>query len=65
MSEHGWVHCQCYDCWTFEHPDGIPVRIRDSEEDKCCYCGRLTIEGIYVRQNPNSEFLLCREENDV
>ncbi len=40
-------------------PDGLPIPVRVvglSEAElsaPCCWCGRLTIEGIYRRRNPD------------
>ena len=47
-----WNHAQCYDCWIKENRIGFPVKVRDHKPEKCCFCGRWTIEGIFVRRDP-------------
>jgi hypothetical protein len=53
---HGWNHPQCYPCWFKRW--GLtrePVRFRQGEDVKnCCYCGRPTGSGIYIRERPGS-----------
>lgn len=47
-----WTHAICMDCWMTKHPDRGPVKARDKVQETCCYCGRATLDGIYVRANP-------------
>ena len=70
-----WNHPQCWDCWVrtekVDDPDvqagfaavRAPVRMTGMSEaelnEKCCFCGRLTIEGIYRRMNPADAALQC------
>lgn len=53
---HGWNHRQCYPCWF--HKWGLsrePVRYRHGVAvQTCCYCGRPTASGIYLRERPGS-----------
>jgi hypothetical protein len=59
-----WTHNICYDCWHKEHEaDDIPVRVRDCEPKQCCYCGRWTMEGIFVRDDPKMMKCGC-QDND-
>ena len=48
----GWTHAICFDCWDKNNPDKKPVRVMEHEPDKCCFCGRKTIEGIFTRHDP-------------
>ena len=48
-----WTHTQCKDCWNAAHPEGrVAVRVRDAEPEACCFCGKPTTAGIYVRRDP-------------
>lgn len=49
----GWNHPMCLRCWRVEHMDRDPVRLRESETETCCTCGRPTTHGIYVRGEPH------------
>lgn len=50
----GWTHAICGECWEERSPGREPVRVRDGEDRPCCFCGRATAEGIYVREAPTS-----------
>lgn len=59
-----WNHTQCERCWFDRnftaYSDGsaqvrMPVRVQASAEEalrRCCYCGKPTIAGIFVRDDP-------------
>jgi hypothetical protein len=57
-----WNHNICLTCWDQLNPTRTPHRLREqyAESEKCCYCGRLNRDGIYVRENPESKELLCK-----
>lgn len=59
-----WTHSKCYDCWSKDEGDRIPVRVMNEElvPKKCCFCGRLTIEGIFTRRDPKD--MSCQHEED-
>lgn len=50
---HGWNHVQCYPCWyaRWSHTRE-PARVHDPEEQSCCFCGRPTASGIFIRLRP-------------
>lgn len=53
----GWTQPVCGSCWTERRPDHPnPTRIREEyrERERCCYCGRGTLSGIYTRLDPSS-----------
>jgi len=47
-----WNHAQCYDCWTKKRINGELVRIPNHQPERCCFCKRGTIEGIFIRKDP-------------
>jgi hypothetical protein len=50
-----WTHNQCDDCWDDAHPEGrVPVRMQDGRQEVCCFCGKPTTAGIYVRHDPRT-----------
>jgi hypothetical protein len=50
-----WNHARCAACWKRDNPDRTPVRVRNADPTVCCSCGRVTVSGIYVRNNPDDE----------
>ena len=58
-----WNHTQCFDCFQRERPDIEPVRVKDHEPEVCCFCGRMTIDGIFVRRDPG-KMTCTHEESD-
>ncbi len=58
-----FTHSVCAQCWTERHPDR-PARGGEGNGDdiSCCYCGRLTSDGIYVRDEPMNTS--CDSAND-
>jgi hypothetical protein len=61
-----WTHNICQDCWAELHPDRQPHKlVAAAHEDICCFCGRVSIGGIYVREDPTSGMLLCRGDCDA
>lgn len=59
MSE--FTHHFCDPCWRVTHGQRIPYRVIDAADDVCCYCGRESSSGIYVREDPS--LLPCRGEH--
>jgi hypothetical protein len=55
-----WNHSMCADCWSKQNQKHVPKRdweaIRNPEF--CCFCGRETYEGIFVRRDPRE--LKCK-----
>lgn len=51
-----WTHAICLQCWDEKNPDRIPHRVVGGLEimDECCFCGKATAAGIYVRVDPVS-----------
>lgn len=47
-----WTHACCNLCWLAREGERIPTRMRNPDEETCCFCGDLTESGIYVRENP-------------
>jgi hypothetical protein len=56
-----WNHAQCEACWitaetTFDDDGNAlirrPHRLVGPNVEVCCYCGGLTIVGIYRREDP-------------
>ncbi len=55
-----WTHVICVECWL-ERNSNDPITVKGGMRELCCYCGRSTNGGIYVRDNPND--LRCRGEH--
>lgn len=49
-----WNHVICDRCWDKEELNRRPVRVRDEGETRCCWCGGVTVSGIFVRRDPGS-----------
>lgn len=68
-----WTHRICERCW-FDGTDSLPapgvreeiyhqpIQVIDPEPGACCYCGGMTITGIYTRQDETR--LLCRGRHE-
>ena len=52
----------CKECYVARYPDRIPHTVAhyDADEENCCFCGKKTRAGIYVRAN--SVDLKCEHE---
>lgn len=48
-----WTHPICSACWEQREPNREPVRLREPEVERCCFCGKVHASGIYVREDPN------------
>lgn len=49
-----WNHSICQSCWDDRNPLRRAVQFvpEIGEPKTCCFCGRPTKAGIYVRQDP-------------
>ena len=47
-----WNHSMCTDCWINSNPGRQPVVVNIRSVEICCFCGRKTTSGIYVRYDP-------------
>ncbi len=53
--EHRSKHPQCAKCWWDHWGVGrTPERVERPERTVCCFCGGLTISGIFVSEEPGS-----------
>lgn len=65
---HGHNHPQCEACWIAARSELVggsfhvrrPTTLKDTYLETCCWCGHLTIVGIFVRSMDAG--LLCRED---
>ncbi len=66
MSE--WTHACCERCWIERNVEIVsdeeftikrPVFMTEREALRCCFCGDMTIVGIFTRADPKKT--LCRE----
>jgi hypothetical protein len=46
-----WTHAVCYSCWLKRYTHK-PYRLIAPEPEPCCFCGKTTQSGIYIRENP-------------
>ena len=59
-----WNHSICPACWRIREPLREPVVVMGEEKVKCCFCGKETAAGIYVREHPKNPALKgCRGEH--
>lgn len=47
-----WTHTKCDSCWQAAEPERVPFRLRGAPAETCCWCGRQSTSGIYVREDP-------------
>jgi uncharacterized Zn finger protein len=53
VKPYSWTQAICADCWDERHPDRLAVRVLGSPTlETCAYCGHVTKDGIYVRDDP-------------
>jgi hypothetical protein len=57
-----WNHSICDPCWLARERGREPVRIQEPyrQISHCCFCGIDHRSGIFVRENPQSERLVCQ-----
>ncbi len=56
-----WTHVSCGSCYSRMNPGREPSKVVDATEEICCFCRKITDEGIFVRADPNSA--LCKGEH--
>lgn len=50
-----WTHPICDDCWMEQNPYREPMRLKLVDEvEACCWCGKVTESGIYLRADPTT-----------
>jgi len=51
---HGWRHVICRTCYAERQPGREPVALKPEfcEDERCCFCGEPTREGVYLRAPP-------------
>lgn len=47
-----WDHAICDGCWKKREPGRDPVRLKLMQCETCCFCGSPTVDGIFVREDP-------------
>ena len=47
-----WTHNICWRCYKKQNPGVEPARVKSTEIETCCFCGKATKAGIYVRSDP-------------
>lgn len=48
----GWTHNICLSCWKKREPNREPYKVNNSGSDRCCFCGQLNHDGIFIRKDP-------------
>lgn len=49
-----WTQPVCDDCYDWQRPETPPHRLVEREPERCAWCGKLTLSGIFVRADPAS-----------
>ena len=52
MKKYKWTQPSCRECWDIKNPGRRPTTINDRQGETCCYCGKMTGSGIYIRVDP-------------
>lgn len=61
--EKPWTHALCVACWPDRHPaEPVPETGRTLRLVPCCFCGNLTGDGIFEREDP--ALTLCGGEHE-
>lgn len=47
-----WTHSICNTCWDERNPGRQAFRLREPDEEVCCFCGMPHASGIYMRYDP-------------
>ena len=58
-----WTHNICDNCWDKRNSISIPVKIIEPDEEPCCFCGKLSKSGIFVRHDPTDKILSCKGQH--
>lgn len=53
-----WRHAICEACWHRKNPTRRAVRLKEPDNEVCCWCFKSTRSGIYVREDP--ELVRCQ-----
>lgn len=48
-----WTHAICAACWNAHRPAHPAVDQGTGDVELCCFCGKLTTSGLYVRHEPS------------
>ena len=51
--ESKWTHPICKKDYAVMEPDREPVSVKGWEAEICCWCGEVTISGIFYRADPD------------
>lgn len=46
-----WTHSICMACWNQKYPNREPAVCTGELVETCCFCEKITTEGIYIRYN--------------
>lgn len=57
-----WTHHICLACWQKTEGNRVPHRVLPPVDVKCCICGQVTWDSIYVRRNPKSLICDCKDD---
>ena len=49
----GWRHVICGACYATRYPGREPVRQLDPTEGRCCFCGLVHAQEIFIRCAPS------------
>lgn len=47
-----WTHNSCEKCWKKNNPDRQPIKAAEGYKERCCYCGDINTDGIWMRDDP-------------
>lgn len=53
---HKFTHTICEGCWDKKNPGRQALRVSANytEAEPCCFCGKQTNAGIFVREDPQN-----------
>jgi hypothetical protein len=65
-----WTHNICGDCWNRENPTRAAARLTlrgtSGPNETCCFCGKENTDGIFIREDPDSEKLqFCKHKEEA
>ena len=58
----GWTHAMCSACWNKRHPNKQVRKDDATDPVMCCFCGKDSFSGIYIREAPSK--VNCHGEHD-
>jgi hypothetical protein len=59
-----WTHNICAACWNAKNPDREAHAAHNMPAEFCCFCGKPTTAGIYLRHDPKDPSLKCDAGKD-